>query len=52
MREIVLFMEDSWAERALLGSAPLCLNMIHGLIICKNFIGFIEIHKKSPVLEF
>ena len=22
MREIVLFMEDSWAERALLGSAP------------------------------
>ena len=25
MREIVLFMEDSWAERALLGSAPLTI---------------------------
>ena len=29
MREIVLFMVDTWAERAHLGSAPLHLNMFN-----------------------
>ena len=35
MREIVLFMVDSWAERAHLGSAPLCLTTI---IVAKYMI--------------
>ena len=31
MREIVLFMEDSWAERAHLGSAPLNISVVISL---------------------